>query len=361
MKIVITGAAGFLGWHLRCRFAALHREHEVIAVDRAGFGRLADLCAGADAVIHVAGINRGEDGEVHDGNVDLARAVARAIENSSVRRLVYANSIQSGNGTPYGDGKQQAARILAASGVETVDVVLPNLFGEHGRPAYNSFVATFVRDVVHGRTPTVNDSRVELLHVQRAAAALIDALDTPESQLRPEGELRGVAEVLGLLQGFDHCYRDGEIPPLDAAFTTELFNTYRAAAFEARGPIPLVRRSDARGHLVESVKAHGGAGQTFFSTTVPGVTRGDHFHLGKIERFVVIRGQGRIRLRRMFTDRVFAFDVDGEVPVAIDMPTMWTHNITNIGDDELFTLFWTDSVFDPENPDTYPELVEASS
>ena len=361
MKIVITGANGFLGWHLRCRLSALH-DHEVVPIGRDNFSQLSVELAGADAVVHIAGVNRGPDDEVVNGNIDLATTVADAIRAArSKPRIVFANSIQAGNGSPYGDGKAGASEVLwgvaQELGLDYVDVLLPNLFGEHGRPGYNSFVATFCREVSAGRKPQANDNQVELLHVQDAAQALVDALAGSTQVDRPEGETHGVIEVLDLLKSFESTYRTGDIPPLDTDFKLNLFNTYRAATFLTQAPIPFTKHSDARGSFVETVRVHGGGGQTSFSTTVSGVTRGEHFHLKKIERFVVIGGQARISLRKLFTNDVVSFDVTGDAPVAIDMPTMWAHNITNTGDDELFTLFWSDTIFDPDNPDTYPEPV----
>lgn len=361
MRIVVTGAEGFLGWHLRCRLKALH-DHEVVAVGRGDGGRLPDLLRGADAVVHLAAVNRGTDDQLAAGNVELAHTLVTAIrESGSSPRIVNASSIRAGDDTPYGEGKAGAAHLLAdyatASGWDGVDVELPNLFGEHGRPHYNSFVATFCHEMAEGREPAVVDNEVELLHAQDAAQVLIDGLAGDPRIDRPRGERHQVAEVLDLIRDFEGTYRRGEIPALHSAFEADLFNTLRAAMFERHGPIPLAQHGDPRGILVEAVKAHGGGGQSFVSTTVPGTTRGDHFHLRKIERFVVIGGQGRIQLRRLFSDEVRTFEVSGDEPVAVDMPTMWAHNISNAGDTELLTLFWTDSVFDPDRPDTYPEPV----
>ena len=365
MKIVITGANGFLGWHLRCRLSALH-DHEVVPIGREDFWNLPSALADAHAVIHIAGVNRAPDEEVTQGNIELATAVTEAIDAAGSRpRIVFANSIQSGNGTPYGDGKAGASDVLRRRseqlGLDFVDVLLPNLFGEHGRPGYNSFVATFCHEVAAGREPQANDNQIELLHVQDAVQALIDALAGSTRVDRPEGETHGVVEVLDLLKSFEATYRSGDFPNLDSEFSVNLFNTYRAATFLGQAPIPFTKHSDARGSFVETVRVHGGGGQTSFSTTVPGVTRGEHFHLKKIERFVVIGGRARISLRKLFTNDVVSFDVTGDAPVAIDMPTMWAHNITNTGDSELFTLFWTNTVFDPDNPDTYAESVEISA
>lgn len=363
MKIVLTGAEGFLGWHTRLRLHAV-TDHEVVPVGRGRWSDLRDLVAGADAVIHVAGVNRADSDErVRDGNTALASYLATVIEqNGSPLRVVYANSIQAGNSTPYGTGKQEAGRILReateASGGGFVDVLLPNIFGEHGRPRYNSFVATFVHATVNGEEVTINDNQVGLLHVQEAAQALMDGLTSQESMISPQPEAHGVQEIWDLLQEFRASYvPTGEIPDLSSKFRIDLFNTYRAALFPEYYPIKLVPHSDPRGAFVETVRCRGGEGQASFSTTVPGITRGEHYHLSKIERFAVIRGTGTMELRKMFTDEVFTFEVNGDSPVAIDMPVGWVHNITNTGDDVLFTQFWSHELFLPEAPDTFPEPV----
>lgn len=361
MKVLLTGAAGFLGWHTRARLKAL-TDHEVVAVDRDEWPDLATYARGADAIVHLAGVNRGSDAEVLADNVELARRVAEAAESSgSAPRIVYANSIQAGNGTPYGTGKAAAADVLAdaagALGAHFVDVRLPNLFGEHGRPRYNSFVATFVDAVVRGEVPQIADRPVDLLHAQGAAQTLIDALSTDARRLDPDGTPTTVLGVYEMLRHFNELYATGDIPPLGSALEVDLFNTLRAARFPQRYPIDLVQRSDARGDLVEVVRSHGGQGQTFVSTTHPGVTRGEHFHLRKVERFVVVGGEARISLRRLFTDQVVSFDVSGSAPAVVDMPTMWVHNITNTGTTDLTTLFWTNELFDPAAPDTFAEPV----
>ncbi len=361
MKLLLTGAAGFLGWHTRARLRAL-TEHDVVAVDRADWADLRRLAHGADAIVHIAGVNRGTDDEVERGNVELARAVAdAALASGSAPRIVYANSVQSGNASPYGAGKSAAAEILARAagelGSHFVDARLPNLFGEHGRPRYNSFVATFVHAVVNGEVPQIADRPVDLLHVQGAAQALIDALVTGEERLAPAGTPTTVQGVYDTLREFNALYATGDIPPLRSGLDVDLFNTMRAARFPAHYPIPLIQRADARGSLTEVVRAHGGQGQTFISTTKPGITRGEHFHLRKVERFVVVAGTARISLRKLFTDEIVSFDVRGDAPAIVDMPTMWVHNITNTGSGELTTLFWTNELFDPQAPDTYPEAV----
>lgn len=363
MRIVLTGAHGFLGWHTRVRLRSL-TDHEVIPVGRDDWADLVDLTQGADAVIHIAGVNRGTPSDVEHVNLSLAKDVAEAVRKAgSVTRVVYANSIWAGTASPYGAGKAAANTVLAEAasdaGSAYVDVRLPNLFGEHGRPQYNSFVATFVDAVVRGGPTEVVDKPIDLLHAQDAAKALIDGLTTTLTHLEPLGHATTVKGVYEKLQSYFELYRVGELPELAGSFDVNLFNTLRAAMFPNHYPIPLTEHSDDRGRLVETVRSHGGGGQTFASTTRPGVTRGEHFHLTKVERFVVLSGQARISLRRVFHDDIVNFDVSGEQPMVVDMPTMWVHNITNTGDTELTTLFWTHSLFDPEHPDTFWEPVSS--
>lgn len=366
MRVLLTGAAGFLGWHTRVRLAAVGM-HEVIPVSRDNWDRLPDLVSKIDAVVHIAGVNRGSDAEVREGNVALSHDLVIALQAAqSLPKVIFANSIHAGDDSPYGFGKNRAAELIASAakqlGFDFVDVRLPNLFGEHGRPRYNSFVQTFASAVIEDYAPQIVDRPIELLHVQGAAQALMDALAPDVAGRRtPAGTLTSVCAVYEKLSAFYALYRMGDVPPLCDALDVDLFNTLRAALFPEHYPVALAPRVDNRGALVEVVRAHGGRGQTFVSTTHPGITRGEHFHLRKIERFVALAGRARISLRRMYDDRVISFDVDGDHPGIVDMPTLWAHNITNIGDTDLTTLFWTNELFDPERPDTYPEPVLATA
>lgn len=374
MRIVLTGARGFMGWHTRLRLHAL-TDHEVVPVGREEWADLAGLVRGADAVIHIAGVNRARDEEgglsadeqVNQGNVQLAQDLAAAVTAARKPvRVVYANSIQAGNGTPYGAGKQEAGQVLReaveAAGGHLTEVMLPNLFGEHCTPYYNSFTATFIDKVVNGEEPTINDNPVNLLHAQRAAQVLLDGLETGQTVLEPRGEDVSVQQVWDLLVEFHESYVGrGEIPDLSTPFRIDLFNSYRAALFPQHYPVALTPHADDRGFFVETVRCAGGQGQSSISTTVPGVTRGEHYHLAKIERFAVVQGTARMSLRKMFTDEVIDFHVTGEQTAAVDMPVGWVHNITNTGDDTLLTQFWVHEFFDPQNPDTFPEPVRPAA
>lgn len=362
MRILVTGATGFLGWHTRVRLRAT-TDHVIVPVGRWNWSDLDKLTPGADAVLHLAGVNRAAPLRVEEQNLRLAEDVARAVRaTNTVSRIVYANSIQTGNHTPYGSGKELAGRLLAEVatdvGADFIDVRLPNLFGEHGRPDYNSSVATFVNAVVTGRRPRITDRAIQLLHAQTAAQTLIDGLSGVTAVNEPTGHWTSVRAVYDQLCFFSETYRRGEIPDLADPFAVDLFNTYRAALFPRQYPMTLPTRCDDRGRLVETVRAHGGQGQTFVSMTRPEMTRGEHFHLRKVERFVVLQGSARIALRKVLTQEAVTFDVSGDRPQVIDMPTLWVHNLTNLGPGDVMTLFWTNSLFDSTAPDTFPEKVD---
>lgn len=366
--IAITGGHGFLGWHTACRLRALHGVEAVRLTRNAFVGpeAMRSAIAEADTVIHLAGVNRGDTpGQVEQGNIDLAETLGAAIRaNGRPVHVAYGDSIQSEQDSHYGRGKAKAAEILgdavAAVGGTLADVVLPNLFGEHGRPNYNSFVATFCHALATGDEPEVQvDSVVPLLHAQDAAAALISAADRRESHVaRPAGAPHKVSEVLAHLIAIRDTYATGEIPPLTDKFSVDLFNTYRSFLFPDQFPIHPSVHSDPRGDLFETVRSHGGTGMAFVSTTKPGMMRGDHYHLNKVERFFVVSGEAEIALRRLYDDGVVRFRLSGAEPGFVDMPTMWVHNITNVGEQDLVTVFWADQLLDLEDPDQYPERVE---
>lgn len=366
-RIAVTGPDGFVAWHTRC--AARSRW----GGDLVGLGpdvfadpqHLDSALADVDAVIHLAGVNRAHDpDEIARTNPWLAEQLVASLDRiGRPIPVVYGNSIHAFGDTVFGVSKRRAAGILAEwgarSGAPVVDVVMPNIFGEHGVPHYNSVVATFSHLLAAGGTPSVvDDKELPLVHVGRVADLLLDQALTPEpGQLVVPGRPTMVSEVAARLTTMAEEYRAGRLPDLSDPFTRELFNTYRSATFPAHFPIHPTPADDPRGRLVEAVKGLGGQTQVFYSTTNPGYTRGNHFHRGKVERFLVLAGTGEIRMRRVLTDEIVTFPVSGDTPAIVDMPTLWTHSITNTGTDPLVTLFYADEVFDPAHPDTYPEDV----
>lgn len=360
MRIAVTGASGLIGWHIEC---ALQAEGiDVVAVDRQAFAdphRLADAIRDTDIVVHAAGANRGDDVDVVATNIDLARGLATAVTTvPTPPHVIYLNSTHIDRDTAYGSSKREAARILASTNAPFLDLVLPGVFGEHGRPFYNSVVSTFCYQLAHGQSPSIeNDAEMQLIHVQDVAdLVMCSAAETLTGSHRPSGRTIRVTELAARLEALSCTYATGVVPSISDPFERAIFNTLRSYRFPHLYPTQLEPRSDERGRLIELVQAHT-AGQMFISSTVPGVTRGNHFHRRKVERFIVVEGTATISLRRLLHNDVVTFTVSGQHPVAVDIPTLHTHNITNVGSDSLTTVFWTDEIFDPARPDTYAAIV----
>lgn len=362
----ITGGHGFLAWHLRCRLKAEQPDAEVRLLGRGALDdsfSLADQLNGCDAVFHLAAVNS-HDEAAASANVDLAEALVDGLDRLGGRsHVVYSNTVHAEGDSPYGRSKRKAAQVLrgwaARAHASVSDVLLPNLFGEHARPNYNSAVATFCDALAHGRACEVNQAgRTELLHAQDAAGVLLDHARSPTSTaIRITGEPVGVGELYDRIARFHQTYRGSQtVPQLLTRLDLRLFNQLRVAIYPAAYPVELTRHSDQRGAFFEAARGSGET-QTSFSTTDPGVTRGEHWHADKIERFMVLRGQATIEIRRLFDDVVEEFKVSGDQPAFVDMPTLHAHNITNTGDDELLTMFWANDHFRPDAPDTWPEAV----
>jgi UDP-2-acetamido-2,6-beta-L-arabino-hexul-4-ose reductase len=241
-------------------------------------------------------------------------------------------------------------------------LVIPNVFGPFGHPNYNSVIATFCHQIARGETPKIDiDGDLKLIYVGELVEEIINVIrnndNTHELIISHTAEAK-VSEILSLLQYFRKSYQDdGEIPVLVNDFQHKLFNTYRCYMDVANYfPKKFVQHADNRGAFVEIARL-GIPGQTSFSTTLPGITRGNHFHTRKIERFAVIKGKALIQLRRIGTEQVHDFYLDGDEPAYVDMPIWYTHNIKNIGEDMLYTIFWINEPFNENEPDTYFEIV----
>jgi len=370
VKVLITGAGGLLGTHMHALLkahncaAAFHgneQPFDICIADRITFqnaNSLAGKLEHVEAIFHFAGINRGAEEEVATGNQDIAKKLAAAVNAAGVSpHIVYANSTHSMGDSPYGKGKAEAAGILSEEAVRSngrfSDLVLPHIFGEGGQPFYNSVTATLCHQISIQEQPTLSaDGRVELLHAGEVAKiSLNQVIEKRAGVVSPAGTQMGVIELYEKLKRFYDDYKVGLLPDIDNDFQIALFNTLRSYLFPGYFPVSYKLNKDDRGVLFEAVK--GGAGQTFLSWTKPGVTRGDHFHLKKVERFAVVSGEAVIRIRHLFDGTVHEFPVTGKEPVYIDMPTMHTHSIENTGDSDLLTLFWANEIFDPAQPDTY--------
>lgn len=365
MKIGITGCFGLIGWHLRSYF---HNKENIIIIPagRETFKEkkyLNDFVDSSDIIVHLAGMNRGDEKEIVETNINLTDMLIEACLNLNKKPyIIFASSTQIFKDNPYSYSKKTCAEHFKAFSDKTnakfCNMILPNIFGECGKPFYNSVVSTFCHQTANGQKPQILvDQEIELLHALRVANKIEEVIKANiTGDLLIKGTPIKVSALLQKIQGFADIYQNGVIPKIKDSFDLDLFNTYRSYLYPAKYPGNLKLHNDERGSLFEAAKSLNG-GQTFISHTKPNITRGEHYHHHKIERFLVLHGTAQIKIRKLFSDSVQTFDVKGDNPRYIDMPALHTHNITNTGDTDLITLFWSHEIFDANNPDTFKEKV----
>jgi UDP-2-acetamido-2,6-beta-L-arabino-hexul-4-ose reductase len=367
-RVVVTGGRGFIGRNLVTALGRL----DGVRVEAFDVGdpesALSDALAGCDVVYHLAGVNRPEDPrEFQTGNAGFTAEVCRRLDEAAARPVVvFASSIQAELDNPYGASKLAAEQVLAGwsagSGAPVVVFRLPNVFGKWARPSYNSVVATFCHNVANGLPIRVDDpqAKLTLVHVDDVVAAFLDVLAAP-----PRGFERGavepvtattVGELAALVGAFHDARHAPDLPDLSEPFTRALFSTYLSYLQPEELAFGFDVRTDERGSLAELVREPH-MGQIFSSRTHPGVTRGNHYHDTKVERFMVVEGEGLVRLRQLGSEAVLEFRVGGLEPRAVIIPPGTVHSIENVGDGEMVTVFWAFEAFDPQRPDTYFELV----
>ena len=321
-----------------------------------------------DAIVHLAALNRHNDQQaIYDTNIELVRKLIFAMESTGSRpHVLFSSSTQEERDNVFGKSKREGRKLLAEwaarSGGVFTGMVIPNVFGPFGNPYYNSVVATFSHQLTHNEQPRVDvDAQLKLIYVGDLAKIIYYLIENKiaddEFRISPTDEAL-VTEILTLLQSFKALYFEkGIIPDLKDPFERNLFNTFVCYIDHERYfPFKLKLNTDERGSFVETVKLHSG-GQVSFSTTKPGITRGNHFHTRKAERFAVIKGKARIQIRRIGKGKITSFELDGNAPSYVDMPVWHTHNITNTGEDDLYTIFWINESYDPADPDTFFEQV----
>jgi UDP-2-acetamido-2,6-beta-L-arabino-hexul-4-ose reductase len=391
MKILITGSAGFIGRHL---VEALRRRPASGVVEY-DLGSTADeLERGlreADVIYHLAGINRPQsDEEFKTGNTEFTHSLCSALTSLGRKPVfVLSSSIQAVSDNPYGRSKRAAELAVASwaerEGAHAVIFRLKNVFGKWCRPNYNSVTATFCSNIAHNLPITISDParELDLVYIDDVVAAFLAILDPaqrvaqdaqgaplplydlrpPTSDLRPPAfgwcvfrEVpRSYKITLGHLAATIRSFRDSRqslmLPSFEDEFTRRLYVTYLSYLDGPDFSYALQQRSDPRGTLAEFMKSES-FGQIFVSRTKPGVTRGNHYHHSKTEKFLVLEGEAVVRFRSINDSEVIEHRVNGREFRVVDIPPGYTHSIENIGPGDLVTLFWASEVFDPQAPDT---------
>jgi UDP-2-acetamido-2,6-beta-L-arabino-hexul-4-ose reductase len=388
IKVGITGQSGFIGTHLYNTLGLHPEQFERIPCRDEFFQdevKLQAFVAQCDAIVHLAAMNRHGDPQViYNTNIRLVKQLIAACEAThSTPHILFSSSTQEERDNLYGKSKKEGRELLAEwaqrNNAPFTGMVIPNVFGPFGHPYYNSVVATFCHQLTHNEQPRIEvDGELKLIYVGELVDIIISKISTQMTQIEQMGTDKisenpsdqcyqcsinhtatiKVSALLKKLESFKEDYLGkGILPNLDDPFDRNLFNTFMCYIdHKSFFPFHLKLNTDERGSFVETVKLHSG-GQVSFSTTIPGITRGNHFHIRKAERFAVIKGKARIELRRIGTDKVLSFDLDGSQPSFVDMPIWYTHNITNTGQEDLFTIFWISEHYNADDPDTYFEKV----
>jgi len=369
MNILVTGSKGFIGQNVRAWLARMP-EHRVWEIDIDDTPEdLAAATAAADVVFHLAGVNRPTNqDEFRVGNVEFTAQLCNLLtRRDSAPALVLSSSVQALLDNPYGASKRQAEELVRAYGERTGGRVtiyrLPNVFGKWCRPDYNSAVATFCHNIARDLPVTISDPdrQLELVHVDDVVRCWLRELDRRESSAVSYQSVAPTFPItLGRLVEMIRSFRAMRptllVPDLDA-FSRKLYATYLSYLDEDDLAYDLQQRDDNRGRLAEFIKSET-FGQIFVSRTRPGITRGNHYHHTKTEKFLVLDGEAMIRFRHVLTERVIEYRVRGDDLRVVDIPPGYTHSIENVGSGELITLFWASEVFNPQEPDTYALTVK---
>ena len=363
MNLLITGANGFMGRNLCQALKLTGHRLWTIDVDSAP-ELLAEAASEADFVFHLAGVNRPRDeSEFETGNAGFTEALLQMLENGKRPPVLMSGSTQAALDNPYGRSKLRAEEAVRAygerTGARTYLYRLPNAFGKWSRPHYNSAVATFCYQIARGLPITVTDpaKSIRLVYIDDIVAEFVRAaggMATPGEagfyRVLPEHETT-LGHIVETLQGFYNGRETLDIPDGGDPLTRKLFATYQSFLPEDGFAYRPVTHADTRGSFSELLHM-AGYGQVSVNVSYPHVCKGEHWHHSKHEKFVVVAGHGVIRLRNVCGGDVLTYEVDGNTPTVVDIPPGYTHNIENLGEENMVTLMWASEIFSPEHPDT---------
>lgn len=365
-NVLITGAKGFIGRNLIARLKGID-DIKIFPFDVDNdTSQLRSWLAEADIVFHFAGINRPQSiQEYEEGNAGFTKYICGLLREHGRRtKIIMTSSIQAQFDNPYGISKRNAEEIVTAfardTGGKAIIYRLKNVFGKWCRPNYNSVTATFCHNIAHDLPISISDPEhsVELVYIDDVVERFIIEMNnqsSPNDHFAMD-DIPSTKITLGDLAGRIQAYHDMRsnlmIPDFSERFNQCLYATYLSYVNPEYHESGLDIKSDARGNLAEFIKSQH-FGQIFVSRTHPGITRGNHYHYTKTEKFFVIAGEGLIRLRHIEGGGIIEYRVRGEEYRVVDIPPGYTHSITNVGNEEMITIFWASEVFNSDRPDTY--------
>ncbi len=367
MKIVVTGANGFVGKNL-CVNLREFDQYDVLKVHHETPEEvLLSYLSQADFVFHLAGINRPQDpSQFVLGNVDLTKLIVDALKtfNRNVP-IALSSSTQVVQDNPYGQSKLAAEEVIqnysASTGALHYIYRFPNIFGKWCKPNYNSFIATFCNNIMKGSEISIHNPHapVSLVYIDDVCASLLELLQgkaKPGFKKVPVEFNTTVGEVADIIRSFNASRATLTTEAVGEGLTRALYATYLSYTPPENFSYRLVSHTDERGVFCEMLKTEN-SGQFSFFTAHPGVTRGGHYHHTKTEKFLVIKGEAKFGFRHVLTGETYSMTTSGDYPEIVDTAPGWSHDICNIGSDDLVVMLWANEIFNPEKPDTKAAIV----
>lgn len=356
MKILVTGALGFIGQNLCVTLKEM--DYEVIAFDKnQSLDDLKSDIKTVDFVVHLAGVNRTQNpSDFYEGNQNLTETIVDLLKQYNPVPLLISSSVQAGNDSDYGQSKKMAEEAVAAYDKGYI-FRLHNVYGKWSRPNYNSVIATWCHNISRGLEIRVDNPETTLgfVYIDDVVKTMIEAikgeLNFGLQKVSPV-DMVSLGEIKDLLVSFKESRNNLQFPNLETAFSKKLYSTYLSYIPLENMKYPLTMHQDHRGSFTEVLKKEG-VGQISINVSKPGITKGEHWHHSKNEKFLVVYGEGEISMRHIITNETHTYSVSGDKLEVVDIPTGYTHNIKNTGTHDMVTLMWANESFDPHNPDTY--------
>tara|TARA_R110002012_G_scaffold297055_2_gene494868 strand:- start:154 stop:1224 length:1071 start_codon:yes stop_codon:yes gene_type:complete len=356
VRVGITGGYGFIGYHTyyNLKFTT---DWDVIRLDKDFYNdkRIKEC----DWIIHLAGVNRGDEDEMYKQNIDLTQLLLDSVKSGC--NIIFSSSTHAESDTSYGLCKLECEQMIQTwcqqYGGKFYNLRIPNVFGPFCKPNYNSFVATFCDKISKGKDVNlIKDNNVNLIYVKDVVEQFKNCIRTGKYHFNST-QVK-VSEVAKQLSHYKNDYfGEAKIPNLNNSFYRNLFNTFISYLNNDDRLLKTKLHTDDRGSLTELLRCNSSEGQLFFSTTNPNYVRGQHFHMTKFERFCVIKGNAKISMRKMGSDKIKDYIVSGDDIKLFDTPVMYTHNIENIGSGDMVAIFWVSKLLNENDVDTYWEDV----
>lgn len=363
--VVITGANGFVGKNLVSDLEATTNYNLLKITRDTDEQTKKKYLLQADSLVHLAGVNRPQKvEEFKEGNVDLLKEILNILKNNPKNpNVILSSSSQVERDNLYGKSKLEGEKLLENFSKDEGNRVyiyrFPNLFGKWCKPNYNSVIATFCYNIARNKEIHINDENVELKlnYIDDVIKEIKKAIENSPTMLKGHPTVPNVyrvklGEIVELLQFFKQTRIDKSLPDLSDNFEKDLYSTYLSYLPEDEFSYPLKMNIDNRGSFTEIIKTPD-RGQVSVNISKPGITKGNHWHHTKNEKFLVVSGKGVIRFRKPYEKNIIEYYVSGDKLEVVDIPVGYTHNIENLGEEDMVTIMWVNEIFDPEKPDTY--------